>query len=202
MKPEVTSMQTKRALAASLKSIMAHKPFSKITVTEIIDDCGVNRKTFYYHFENIYALLHWMLEQESVEILKHFNLMTDYRDAVSFVMDYIESNRHIINCALDSGGRDELHRFFFKDFMGIADSVLRGMEEKYWQKLPDEYRSFMAEFYCEAIVGMIVSWIRNRKCRDRDFIQESIISILRDSLRGVIQTRSEVHTEQSSEWPR
>jgi transcriptional regulator len=74
MKHEVTSMQTKRALAASLKSIMAHKPFSKITVTEIIDDCGVNRKTFYYHFENIYALLHWMLEQESVEILKHFNL--------------------------------------------------------------------------------------------------------------------------------
>ena len=127
MKHEVTSMQTKRALAASLKSIMAHKPFSKITVTEIIDDCGVNRKTFYYHFEDIYALLHWMLEQESIEILKHFNLMTDYRDAVSFVMDYIESNRHIINCALDSGGRDELHRFFFKDFMGIADSVLRGM---------------------------------------------------------------------------
>ena len=49
MKHEFTSMQTKRALAASLRNIMTHKSFSKITVSEIILDCGVNRKTFYYH---------------------------------------------------------------------------------------------------------------------------------------------------------
>ena len=34
---------------------MEKKPLSKITVSEIIADCGVNRKTFYYHFEDIYA---------------------------------------------------------------------------------------------------------------------------------------------------
>lgn len=28
---------------------MEKKPLSKITVSEIIADCGVNRKTFYYH---------------------------------------------------------------------------------------------------------------------------------------------------------
>ena len=193
MKHEFTSMQTKRALAASLRDIMACKSFSKITVSEIIRDCGVNRKTFYYHFEDIYALLHWMLEQETIEILKHFNLLDDYRDAVSFVMDYIESNKHIINCALDSVGRDELHRFFYNDFMGIAESVLRGMEEKYNGKLSDSYRNFLAEFYCEAVAGMIISWIRNRKCKDRAFAQEAIIAILRDSLRGVVQAAQENH---------
>ena len=36
---------------------MEKKPLSNITVSEIIADCGVNRKTFYYHFEDIYALL-------------------------------------------------------------------------------------------------------------------------------------------------
>ena len=119
MKHEFTSMQTKRALAASLRDIMACKSFSKITVSEIIRDCGVNRKTFYYHFEDIYALLHWMLEQETIEILKHFNLLDDYRDAVSFVMDYIESNKHIINCALDSVGRDEREAVgFIQEFPG------------------------------------------------------------------------------------
>lgn len=66
MKHEIASMRTKKALADSLRKIMTHKSFSKITVSEIIADCGVNRKTFYYHFEDIYALLHWMLEQESI----------------------------------------------------------------------------------------------------------------------------------------
>ena len=41
----------------SLQRFMEKKPLSKITVSEIIADCGVNRKTFYYHFEDIYALL-------------------------------------------------------------------------------------------------------------------------------------------------
>lgn len=191
MKHEIASMRTKKALADSLRKIMTHKSFSKITVSEIIADCGVNRKTFYYHFEDIYALLHWMLEQESIEILKHINLLDDYRDAVSFVLDYIEANEHIINCALGTDGRDELHRFFFCDFMGIAESVLYGLEEKYGVSFSDEYRIILAEFYCEAIAGMIISWIRNKKCKNRTFTQEAITSILKDSLHGVVQAKSE-----------
>ncbi|MGN1367950.1 MAG: TetR family transcriptional regulator, partial [Aristaeellaceae bacterium] len=50
MKHEITSLNTKRTLAESLKRLMQKKPLSKITVSEIIADCGVNRKTFYYHF--------------------------------------------------------------------------------------------------------------------------------------------------------
>ena len=62
MKHEITSYNTKRTLADSLKKAMQIKPFSKISVSEIIRDCGLNRKTFYYHFEDIYALLKWMFE--------------------------------------------------------------------------------------------------------------------------------------------
>ena len=41
---------------------MEKKPLSKITVSEIIADCNVNRRTFYYHFDDIYALLKWVLD--------------------------------------------------------------------------------------------------------------------------------------------
>ncbi len=57
MKYEVTSMYTKTALSNALKKLMETKPFSKITVSEIIADCGLNRKTFYYHFEDTRDLL-------------------------------------------------------------------------------------------------------------------------------------------------
>jgi len=40
-------------LADSLKKAMKSKPVSKVTISEIIADCNVNRKTFYYHFEDI-----------------------------------------------------------------------------------------------------------------------------------------------------
>ena len=64
MKHEITTFNTKKTIAASLKKFMEKKPLSKITVSEIVADCQINRKTFYYHFENIQDLLKWMLEQE------------------------------------------------------------------------------------------------------------------------------------------
>lgn len=90
MKHEVTSMYTKKALSESLKRFMQTKPFSKITVSEIIEDCGLNRKTFYYHFSDTRDLLKWTFEQEAIEVIKGFDLLIDYEDAILFVMDYLE----------------------------------------------------------------------------------------------------------------
>ncbi len=52
MKHEESTLKTKKALALSLRHFMEKKPLSKITASEIIADCGVNRKTFYYHLSD------------------------------------------------------------------------------------------------------------------------------------------------------
>ena len=51
------SQVTKRALEASLKNLLLQKPLSKITISDITEDCGINRMTFYYHFKDIYDLV-------------------------------------------------------------------------------------------------------------------------------------------------
>ena len=114
MKPEVTTYNTKKALADALKRAMRNKPFSKITVSEIIQDCGVNRKTFYYHFQDIYALLKWVLDEEAIQVVRHFDLLENYEDAIRFVMDYVHKNDFIANCVRDSASREEMKRFFIK----------------------------------------------------------------------------------------
>ena len=58
------SNMTKRALAFSLKKLLAQSPLDKITVQNIVDDAEVSRKTFYYHFQDIYDLLEWALVDE------------------------------------------------------------------------------------------------------------------------------------------
>ena len=60
---------TKKALKQSFLELLAQKPFKKITVSDITDRCGVNRMTFYYHFEDIYALLDYCLTSEMSKIL-------------------------------------------------------------------------------------------------------------------------------------
>ena len=54
MKHKLNSINTKQMLVDALITLSIQKPFSKITVSEIIDYCNINRKTFYYHFTDIY----------------------------------------------------------------------------------------------------------------------------------------------------
>lgn len=51
------SQTTKRALSLSLKHLLDAKPLDKVTVSDLTEDCGVNRQTFYYHFKDIYDLI-------------------------------------------------------------------------------------------------------------------------------------------------
>ena len=191
MTHQETSRQTKNEIAATLRSLMAVKPFSKITVSEIVERCGINRKTFYYHFEDMYALLRWMLEQETVAVVRGIDLNEDYPQAIAFIMDYVQNNTHILNCALDSAAGYSLHRFFVDDFMDISLSVIRRAEKKYGVTLDDDRRELLADFYAEAVAGELLSWIREPKKVNRKQVEEHIGAIIRYSLIGVLMAERE-----------
>ena len=61
------SQITKNALATALKKLLSKKELSKITISNITEECGVNRQTFYYHFKDIYDLLEWIFTNEVIE---------------------------------------------------------------------------------------------------------------------------------------
>lgn len=186
MKHEVTSLNTKKTLAESLKKIMKIKSFSKITVTEIINDCGVNRKTFYYHFEDIYALLKWIFENEAVEVVKHFNLAVDYEEAILFIMDYIDKNDYLINCAYDSIGCDEMKRFFYNDFIEIISGLINAAEKDFNTELEPDYKLFLCNFYTEALAGILVDWIKHKEQRNREQVIEYVCMTMKKSLNGIM----------------
>ncbi len=168
MKHEITTYNTKKTIVKSLKKAMKSKPFSKITVSEIINDCGLNRKTFYYHFEDIYALLKWMFEEEAIEVVKHFDLLVDYEEAIRFVMKYVDENDYIISCAYDSIGREEMKRFFSADFRGIVTSVLDAAEATLDKTVDLDFKEYVAKFYTEAIAGMLIDWVKDKDNHDRE----------------------------------
>ena len=190
MTHEETSMQTKLMLCASLKKIMKTKPFSKITVSELIKDCNLNRKTFYYHFEDIYGLLRWMLEQEAFEVVKQFDLLLDYQDVFHFVIDYVEENAYFLNCIYDSVGRDQLKRFLYQDFIGIMEKIVRDTEEQIGVRVEDSFRKFVCDFYTEALAGMLINLFQKRGECDREELLDYFSVILGESLPGVLNAKA------------
>ena len=171
MKHEITSLQTKKLFANALKSCMNEKPFSKVTVNDLISACGVNRNTFYYHFQDIYALLKWTLEQDTIEVIKQFDLMTNYEEAILFILNYVEKNNHLISCAFDAVGQMGLKQFFYKDCIAIISKLVSDMEQAIKVQVPENFKAFLSSFYTEALAGMLIEKVvGNQNYSDQEFV--------------------------------
>lgn len=187
MKYEITSLNTKKLFAEALKKIILQKSFSKVTVSELIRECGVNRKTFYYHFSDVYDLLKWTLEQEAIDVVKNFDLIVDYEEAILFVLEYIKINNKFLNNIYDSLGRDELKRFFYTDFVGIVEIIIGKAEEETHNKLTDNSKTFLAAFYTEAIAGTLVERIKHQDQQSKEELVTYISTVFRSSLTSVVR---------------
>lgn len=53
IKTDKRLVKTKKAIVAALIELLAVKDLSEITVTELTDKAGINRKTFYLHYNKI-----------------------------------------------------------------------------------------------------------------------------------------------------
>ena len=187
MKHEITSMYTKKALSDTLKKLMETKPFSKITVSEMIADCGLNRKTFYYHFQDMRDLLRWTLRQEAIDVVKNFDLAADYEAAILFVMDYLEQNQHMLNCVYDSVGRDELKLYLYEDFTEVANMIIAAAEKQVGKQISEEYKGLLTMFYTEGIIGIVIEWLHGGIKLDKAVAVKYIAEIFKGSLSGLIE---------------
>ncbi len=187
MKHEIASLNTKKALSQALKKRMETKPFSRITIKEIILDCGINRNTFYYHFRDMRDLLRWTLRHEAIDIVKKYDLASDYEAAILFVIDYLEQNQHMLNCVYDSVGCDELKSCLVDDFTEIIESIISLEEAAAGARLPEDHRKLLVSFYREGISGLIIDYLHGSVDLTKEKAVRYISDIFRLTLPQIIR---------------
>ncbi len=184
MKYEITSQNTKKMLAETLKSLLQKKSLSKITVSEIVNTCQINRKTFYYHFTDIYDLLEWYLNQEILGIIKNFHLPNDFDTVVNFSMDYIEQNTYLLNCASDPIGYDKLVQFLYKEITPITFDVISQFEKQHNKYLKEDYKNFLSDIYAKASALFIVDTLKNKNNINKEQQALYLHDIFQNTLEG------------------
>ena len=177
------SSQTKYALAAALKELMARKPLEKITIRDLTERCGIRRQNFYYHFEDIFSLLKWTLDQEAMCMFGKYDLVSQRRDAVDFALDYISSNHDILHNIVHSIGRSELSRYFYNDIYEPIHNLVCEAVKKHSVTAEDSYQVFLSRFLTEAIAGILLDCIE-RDMGDRKKLAEYIAATITGAILG------------------
>ena len=63
---------TQAAIKEAFLKLLNQRPLNQITIKDIVEDCGINRNSFYYHFEDLPALVEELVaEQVQALLQKH-----------------------------------------------------------------------------------------------------------------------------------
>ena len=124
---------TKKAIAASLKQLLARKPLSKITIADIAEDCGINRMTFYYHFQDIYDLIAWICQEEGGRALEGHKDYRTWQEGFAALCRTVVDNRAFVEGVYRSVQREQIERYLVGAVFGLLLPVVEERECFIWR---------------------------------------------------------------------
>ena len=157
--------RTKEMLAESLMKLLARRTLDKITIQDIVDDCGYNRQTFYYHFHDIYDLIDWIFAAQTQELIEKCRACGSLDVGVEAVIAYMRENRRLIFNILRSVNGEKLLDNLYRSAQSIVLSALENHPGV--QELSAEYRELVAEGFKYALAGLLIDWMRAGIPEDR-----------------------------------
>lgn len=176
---------TKKALAASLKKLMAQKPLAKITVTDIAEDCGINRHTFYYHFQDIYDLVEWIYLTES-ELAVGGELTADtWQQGMKQLMAYAQENKKFIIGTYKSMSKEYLLKFLHRQMTALIKPVMEEAADGI--RISEERRCFVTNFYAYAFEGIVLSWIEGGMKQDPEELLAMLVTMVQGECRPAMK---------------
>ena len=150
------SDQTKQALIASFKKLLDTEPFDKITISEITNDCCLSRQTFYYHFRDIFDMIRWIYNSESLNEIGGRGGYGTWQDKIRELFDYTLNNKSLILGTFNSKCRNDLVGYYMDvSIRKISDIV----EMKSDGDIAEKDKKFIVSVYAYAFVGIMVDWI-------------------------------------------
>ena len=153
--------QTQKFIMSTFMQLLESESLDKITVRDIVEECEINRNTFYYHYSDIYALLDDVFRVEtekfmSEDVDENTTFGEEYERAARFVLKYKKAILHIY----DSKKRDVLQNYLETLAFSFISRFVKKEADGYG--LPDEDIDYITGFYTHAIVGNTLGWIKRK----------------------------------------
>ena len=125
------SSVTKKVISEGFKKTMSKKPFEKITISDITSECGLNRQTFYYHFQDKYELLNWIFYNDVVSPFKDDFTIENWSEQLLHILRILKENSKFYANAINTPYGNEFRKYFFSVIVKITDDILAQITEGY-----------------------------------------------------------------------
>lgn len=102
---------TKKAIIATFIDLLAKKPLEKLTVRDIVDACDINRNTFYYYFQDIYAVLEELCRSAMASVAKIKASDEAFAALFTRMAEFVVAHKRASKNLVTSLGREGMDRY-------------------------------------------------------------------------------------------
>ena len=149
---------TKNALEESLKKFLLQKPLDKITISDLITDCGISRMAFYYHFKDIYDLVEWSCIEDASRALQGKKTYDTWQEGLQQIFEAVLENKPFILNVYRSVKREQVENYLYSLTYQLIEGVVEEQSENL--RVTEEQKKFIADFYKYSFVGVMLDWIK------------------------------------------
>ena len=192
MKSDATNVAMSNALKEQLKK----KKLSKITINDIASACNISRMTFYYHFQDIYDLTEWTLEETAGRAIGENRTYESWQQGFEGLLRELQANQTLILNIYRSMDREMIERYLLKK----AESLLMPVVEQESHGLPvnEENKRRVAIFYSYAFLGVLMEWIGKGMAAPPREVVKMVSAIVQGDFRNSLENLGKLETQHPS----
>lgn len=155
--PFMAKNYTKNLIKQEFIKLLNKKSLHNITVTEMAKQCKIERKTFYYHYENLPQLVKEIFDEELEDVIEEFNETLSWEESFISATKFILENKKVVKHMYESDYKVELEKYIFS----ISGEIMR----KYVRRVAKDTKAqeidikLIAFFYQCALSSSLVEWV-------------------------------------------
>ncbi len=138
-------------------ALLEERPLSQITVRDIVDRCGINRNTFYYHYQGIPELIAEIVNDGAEAIIKSYPALESLEDCLEAIVKTAMVRKRAILHIYNSASRHIYEQYLWSTCGHVVDvyldTVLNG------RQLPGGDRELIRRYYTCVAYGCISHWL-------------------------------------------
>ncbi len=157
---------TRKAIMDACIKLLERKPLNRITVRDIVEECGISRNSFYYHFEDVPALLKAIIVEKTDKIIEENAETASLLDCIRIASEFVIRDKKAMLNVYKHSDRELFEQYLTE----VCSHTIRSYSDTIKESMPHELEEMvltredeeiMERFMTSILFGQIIDWLNH-----------------------------------------
>ncbi len=150
---------TEKAIKDTFITMLEERPLSEITVKDIVEKCGINRNSFYYHYQDLPALIEEIVKEEAESIIEKYPSVSSIVECFDALIEFASHRKKAIMHIYRSLNRE----VFERNLMNVSEYFVSNYVNTVLKddNIGEDDKKTISDYYKCVCFGLVLDWLNH-----------------------------------------